>query len=1410
MTKVFAHSSFRKVLHSFLAIVLIVGMAPHFERVAFAQPEGDEPVDEVQDEIQDEVLDEVALEAEFGLSVHYVDETAQGNMGALVADTLSADQQEYPAITAYGGSLQFAPLLAVSDNQGGYEELFVGDLAEWYLEDPQDESLVSIDERSGLVSATGAGDGDVVIVCSLDSSDLYEIAPGYEEYSYPDSLDVRFAISLEGQHAMLMQEVQILASNGEPFDPEATTLVLQEVVGEGGTTSVDPYAFQASAYVWDSEYQDTRVFTCTPESGLNAQSAGMLSDLTWSVEGEGASIGPDGVLSMGEAREATVICEALDPTGASVVDSVHVQVEAVPEVELEPQAGEGEPNSGTSSVTRGGTLPDDANLQAAMQHFGIPETNVFCYQGTKMETAVFRDVSAAVTAEGAPMILFVPSGTHDVGTRLKIPENVVLVSSEGATYFYTNEDYTGSGDVLNDHMISVTGSVYGGTFDGNNLAISVIRFADTAFGGVNGQVLNATAIHGAKNGICARGPSTSGVQIFGCTATDNYENGITIERDSHCAIISNTTSVNNGAGFTQDNPDEPSGSGINISHSDVDVIESCVLIGNADKGISTNSDPREGLEFNKPGCAIQSVTGCTISGNVLHGVYIKPKCSIGVFSGNTVTGNGDGLTCSGKTLAGTTGPSTVSVVENNTFSGNDRSQVTAGDVGAQIELGVGNQIIDGHDNGVLAKDGGKVIVSGNGIVIRNNLGAGVSSTTGSEITISGNGTSIEGNKDGIYVKGATLDVTAASTTVKSNTKTGVYVAEGTASLKNTTISGNTGDNVYLVNGASVTLGEKNLISSGKTNGIYVAGSTLNVTGTWNVVKSNARAGVSLGSGGKMNVTGANTKITANSGDGVYIKNGALSVTAATTTVESNAKTGIYMAGGTATLKNTAITANTGDNVLVAGDATLTLQDNNSVTSGKSNGIYTVGATLKITGANNKVNSNAKAGISLGKSGIASISGKGTLVQSNKADGITVKGGTLNATAAVTTVKANAKTGLYMAGGTATLKNTAITANTGDNVSLSGAATLTLGDKNTITSGKSNGIYAAGATIKVTGVGNVVQSNTKAGISLGKDGKAVISGKGTVVQFNKADGISVKGGNLTVTAAATTVKANAKTGIYMVGGTATLKNTTITANTGDNVSLSSAATLTLGDKNTVSAGKSNGIYVVGSTLKVTGVSNVIGGTSATKNCNAKAGISLGKGGKAAISGKGTLVQFNKADGISVNGGSLTVTAASTTVKSNAKTGLYMTSGTATLKNTTITANTGDNVSLTNGATLTLGDKNLVSSGKSNGIYVGGATLKVTGVWNTVKANAKAGISLGKSANMSVTGANTKVISNKGDGIYVNASTLNITSSGKTYVQSNMKAGIYTVNLKSGAAKNMVFSGNKGKNVYTKSGKTLKVS
>ena len=370
-----------------------------------------------------------------------------------------------------------------------------------------------------------------------------------------------------------------------------------------------------------------------------------------------------------------------------------------------------------------------ANLNAAKAKYSVTDDRVIMATAGTGRVQVYIDKASGNATAANKYIVYLPEGTYSVSSKLVVPENVVLVG-EAASKVFPSEAV--------DVLVELRGSVYGGYFDGMKNAKTVLKFAEKSFSNNNGRIDKSVVVNAFNYGITGKGQGCRGFVVSGAKVTKSGKSGISVMDAAYAKTIENSQFCNNGA--------NKEGAGINLSHADVGTIKNCVSSYNADKAVSTNSDPVSGYKYNQPGCTIGTITGCTMKGNGVNGVYIKPKCTLYHFTNNKMYGNNDCLSAVAKTPAGTAGASIIKDVSGNTFNGSKNIQIKAAGKGAVIYMGSNNKVLSGKKGGIEAENHGKVYVKGSKNLIKNQKGAGLNVRGGGYLKIAGSGNVISKNK----------------------------------------------------------------------------------------------------------------------------------------------------------------------------------------------------------------------------------------------------------------------------------------------------------------------------------------------------------------------------------------------------------------------------------------------------------------------------------------------------------------------------------------------------------------------------------------------------------------------------------------------------------------------------------------
>lgn len=410
---------------------------------------------------------------------------------------------------------------------------------------------------------------------------------------------------------------------------------------------------------------------------------------------------------------------------------------------------------------------DTTNLDAAKDLYDVHDENVIeVNKASDLSEAIDRASELQTGTEKA--IVHMQSGKYALDKEVRVPENVVLVA-EDDTLISPAQKLT--------YLVRLSGSMYGGVYDSKSKTDTTIRLFGGNFSNDNGQIGALQVLRSNNYGIVAKG--SKGSKIDGCKVMECKTSGISILKDAKAGdtkieSIKGSEIVNNGT------------AGINLSWADVGTIEDCVINGNKDKAVSTNSDSSKG-------CHIEAIIGCTIKNNKTNGVHIKPNCTLDRFVDNTLIGNKDGLTAAAVTKEKTKGASVVREVSGNTFKSTKDAQIEAIGKGALIIIGDNNTVISGKTYGLLSMESGKINVSGSNNIFNKNY-KGIGAQSKGSISVTGQGNLIQKNKAyGVHaIKKGTITITGKKTKISGNKKSAIYCAtkaKVTYKKKNVKISG---------------------------------------------------------------------------------------------------------------------------------------------------------------------------------------------------------------------------------------------------------------------------------------------------------------------------------------------------------------------------------------------------------------------------------------------------------------------------------------------------------------------------------------------------------------------------------------------------------------------------------------------
>ncbi|MBR0404086.1 MAG: right-handed parallel beta-helix repeat-containing protein [Eggerthellaceae bacterium] len=392
--------------------------------------------------------------------------------------------------------------------------------------------------------------------------------------------------------------------------------------------------------------------------------------------------------------------------------------------------------AGSTDVTTAETTSKGANLVAAQNLFKVQDQ---CILVASTPSAIEEQLATAGgrASAAAPWIVYAPAGTYAMPKKLVVPKNVIFVA-EASSSFYptTSSNFT--------QFFWVYGSLYGGTYDGKNMAYYGLRFGSATFSdATNGSIRNADVKNAQVYGIVAMGTGTKNAKVDNCRVT-----GITGIQDSKTKKWKGGSAISAAGGariysVTNCTASACKQSGINLSHADIDIISGNTLKNNQGHGISTDI-AGDGQNH----CYMKTVTSNTIESNGVNGVYIDKNCCISsTFAKNTVSNNKlNGLSIAANGV--------VKGIANNKFNGNGRNKVVknratnlrvAGSK-AVAYIGSGNTFTRAGNNNITIDNRAVVYLSGSNNYITSATNNGISlKSRGSLIVKSGKKNRVTGN-----------------------------------------------------------------------------------------------------------------------------------------------------------------------------------------------------------------------------------------------------------------------------------------------------------------------------------------------------------------------------------------------------------------------------------------------------------------------------------------------------------------------------------------------------------------------------------------------------------------------------------------------------------------------------------------
>lgn len=552
--------------------------------------------------------------------------------------------------------------------------------------------------------------------------------------------------------------------------------------------------------------------------------------------------------------------------------------------------------------------------------------------------------------------------------------------------------------------------------------------------------------------------------------------------------------------------------------------------------------------------------------------------------------------------------------------------------------------------------------------------------------------------------GVFLDLASGGTvhqnTVANNQAGGVYARSSANAIDENAISGNGGFGVYLLASTGVALAD-NDITGNAPYGVYVNGGSPSITG--NAIAQNGSAGLYIDAATPL-VTG--NGIANNAGYGIYANHG--SGTAAGNEVSSNGVGGVYLNGSalaiqsnsihengllapsgygiyavngsTAIVSSNGITANAGMQNgygLFASASPLQLTGNqiarNAGNSGNGYGVYAQStANFRLTGGALTENDGlGGSGLGYGFYGITSTGVvSGVVVTDN---GMLSVGGAgvaiINSAFALNNLAVTGNiAGVYINPSAVTLDGSLVQGSSGDGIVVKGGSSLTITKSLVL----SNGATPAWAGIRVISstlwASNVEVDGNGVGVAL--HGGSLGSMTVVTVALSLGDGISVTNSTLSVVVGL--VRDNGSAGVRIDPSWVTISNSNIVQNSLGGVVASGGSAVTI----TQGAVTGNGVAGV----RASG--GVLRATSVTISGNSGRGVWLDGGANARLDA--VAIDANTGTGgFGLVGNGATLSLENSSLRSNAASGMVLTTTTAYVTNTQVLTNTGNGIQVAGG-------------------------------------------------------------------------------------------------------------------------------
>lgn len=390
------------------------------------------------------------------------------------------------------------------------------------------------------------------------------------------------------------------------------------------------------------------------------------------------------------------------------------------------------------------------NAKAAISEFGIDENCVEIASKNDTVSTLNEMIMgiAPDASESNPGMIYVPEGTFNVSSTLKVLPNVVLVSESGVVFKSTSSA----------NMIKLSGSVYGGVFDKQSRTGNIILYDNITFKGKNGIVKKTNLKNTNLTAVQINGAARN-AKVLNNTISNCKKNGISSYRAGHFAAISGNKISNIGKGG--------GGSGIDIVQSDVSEISNNTISSCKGHGISTDT---ETFGIAKKSVVLGKVTGNKISNTNHHGIWLE--------KGSKITGGLDNNTISNATSndLGLDKNTSVNIMNGNTFTSAKHALVMVSAKKSVLNVGSNNIFKNGKAAGIAIGKKGRVTIKGSNNLITRNKKNGIQIDKYGVLVITGK-TTITKNRWGINMmkKGR---ATIKNCIIKSNKKGAVYYIKG--------------------------------------------------------------------------------------------------------------------------------------------------------------------------------------------------------------------------------------------------------------------------------------------------------------------------------------------------------------------------------------------------------------------------------------------------------------------------------------------------------------------------------------------------------------------------------------------------------------------------------------------------------